>query len=375
MTSGHANGEWPPTSCDLQVALQLADSLGRSGQWELVAQYYRWAGAAFVERAEPHNALAIYTLLSQLLPHCLHTHAMIADQYRQLGDLGQASGIYERIAYTHHAAGRMPEAAQVYRIVVDLDPTNVPRRIALAEACISLGYTDEAFTQLETAAAQLKSAGRAGEFLWTAQRMLGLRPADKQTLRDLAEVQLRMGDTYSAVQTLQSLMAVAPRDRVGRELMACAFAAQGQIELACRCAIVLADELRTRGYGSLPDAQRLLGYAAAWNPADPNVRQMYAEVQASLAGEGRPRRGAHVRGEIRATPPPVPRMLRRHRRAPGVPEPIPSRRRASEESDDAQWEDEDTNVLRLNDRRRRRRTISYHQDRDGRVLNFRPAGS
>ena len=371
MTHGQANGDWPPSSCDLQVALQLADSLGRAGQWELVAQYYRWAGAAFVERAEPHNALAIYTLLSQMLPHCLHTHAMIAEQYRQLGDVGQATAIYERIAHTHHAAGRLPEAAQVYRIVVDLDPTNVPRRIGLAEVCVSLGYTDEAFSQLETAAAQLKAAGRAGEFLWTAHRLLSLRPSDRQTLRDLAEVQLRMGDTYSAVQTLQNLMAIAPRDRVGRELMACAFAAQGQIELACRCAVVLADELRSGGHASLPDAQRLLGYAAGWSPGDPNVQRMVNEVQASLAGEGRPRRGSHVRGEIKATPPPPPRQLRRHRRAPGVPEPIGARPRAR---DELELDDEDTNVLRLNERRRRRsrRTAPYHP---GRVLNFRPAGT
>jgi tetratricopeptide (TPR) repeat protein len=355
----------------LQVALQIAEQLRQSGQWEFVAQYYRWAGAAFVERREPHNALAIYTLLSQLLPHCLHTHAMMAEQYRALGDIPTASAIYERIAHTHQAAGRLPEAAQVHRIVVDLDPTDVPRRIALAEACVALGYTDEAFKHFETAAAQLRSSGRSGEFLWTAQRLLTLCPTDKPTLRHLAEVQLQMGDTYGSVQTLRQLMAVSPKDDFGRELMAHAFAVQGQIELACRCAVLLAEELKERGYSSLPAARRILGYATTWNPHDPNVARVLHAVERALDGRARSRRGAHVRGEIRAL---SDDSYRADARPPGVPEMIPrhGRPEAEDEGEDEEhFDDEDTNVLPL---RKRRRTVPY-QDAEGRILRLRPRAS
>jgi tetratricopeptide (TPR) repeat protein len=268
-------------SSDLQVTLYLADSLCRSGQWALAVDQYRWAGAAFTQRGQAHNALAVYAILERLLPHCLHTQGMVAELYRRLGRLTEAAGAYERVAEAHRMSGRMVEAAHVYRIVVQIDPASVPRRVRLAEILVLLGEVHHAVHHFEVAAGQLLAGGQLRDYVWTAKRLLSLQPDHAPTLRELVRLYLGCHDLRRAVRQLGRLLRVFPRDDVGRELLAACLAAHGRPDRAAYALRLLAQEVKARGVAGYDKAKLLLQRAVALNPYDRPAQR----AQQVLAGE------------------------------------------------------------------------------------------
>jgi tetratricopeptide (TPR) repeat protein len=271
------------SSCDLQVALCLAESLLRTGQWALAVDHYRWAGAQFTARGEVHQALAVYAVLGQMLPQCLHTQGMVAELHRRLGRLADAATLYERIAEAHVGQGRLVEAAHVYRLVVEIDPATVPRRVRLAELCVWLGQSSQAMAHCEVAARQLWAGDRIAEYVWVAEQMLALHPGHAPTLRGLVAAHLRQRDVRRAVARLQQLLRACPRDDAGRELLADCLAAHGRPERAARALRLLADEVRSRGVHAYDEAKRLLVRAVRLYPYDREAQASLRSLEADIA--------------------------------------------------------------------------------------------
>jgi tetratricopeptide (TPR) repeat protein len=268
---------------ELQMTLYLAESLLRTGQAALAIDYYRWAGAQFTARGEAHHALAVYAVLGQLMPHCLHTQGMAAELHRRLGRVHDAARIYERIAEAHAAQGRIVEAAHVYRLAVEIDPATVSRRVRLADLYARLGQTSLAVLQLEIAAGQLQAGERFPEYVWVAGRLLALRPDDAPTLRGLVRAHLRQGELRAAVAGLQRLLRTRPRDAAGRELLADCLVAHGRRDRAAKALRLLAEEMRRRGVHAYDEAKRLLVRAVQIQPFDRVAHAALRSLELELA--------------------------------------------------------------------------------------------
>jgi tetratricopeptide (TPR) repeat protein len=271
------------SSCELQATLQLADSLTRTGQWVLAVGHYRWAGAQLTARGDVDAALAVYAVLGQLLPHCLHTQGMVAELHRRLGRLADAANMYERIAETHRAYARFLEAAHVYRLAVEIDPTSVPRRVRLAQLYAQLQLDRQAALQFEIAAEQLHAGDRVAEYVWVAERLLEVDPNHASTLRRLIAAHLRHGDVRGAATRLQQLLHACPRDDAGRELLADCWAAHRRPDLAAKVLRLLGDEVRRRGVHAYDDAKRLFVRAVQMHPHDRVAQACLRSLEAAIA--------------------------------------------------------------------------------------------
>jgi hypothetical protein len=265
------------------MTLYLAESLLRTGQGALAIDHYRWAGAQLTARGEVHEALAVYAVLGRLLPHCMHTQGMLAELHRRLGRVNEAVRIYERIAEAHLAHGRIAEAAHVYRLVVEIDPTTVPRRVRLAGLHVRLGQPSQAALHLQVAAGQLWAGERFADYVWVAERLLALRPGDASVLRGLVGAHLRLHALRPAVACLQRLLRARPRDDAGRELLADCLLAHGRPDRAARALRLLAQEIRRRGVHAYDEAKRLLVRAVRVNPYDRVAHVALRSLEAELA--------------------------------------------------------------------------------------------
>lgn len=270
----------PPTNAaDIQVALTLAEQLSRVGRLEEALAQYRWAAGAFRHRGELHNSVSVYLIIGALAPRDIRTQIECADFYAEVGLVKDAVAIYEWAETIYMSGGMIAAAAWVLARAVEADPDVVERRMRLAELCLHVGRTDDAVNALHGAAQQFFSAARTDEYVWVAERILGLDPHHVQTLRDLTRVRLFLRDVPRVSANLQTLFHVAPKDDVGGELLAETLALLGRPRDAARVAKSVARQRSRVRDGSWRDeAKRVVERALQWVPDSPELHKLRGRI-------------------------------------------------------------------------------------------------
>ncbi|GAF95715.1 unnamed protein product, partial [marine sediment metagenome] len=121
-------------------------------------------------------------------------------------------------------------AIEVFRKIVELDPTNPLPHLRLAEALSRVKDTEGAVFEFKTAASQLAGIGRRDDALKVLERLLHHKP-DSEQARICAELYLSRGqpqDGMQALSKLQICFQANPRDFDTLSLLARAFNAIGQ---------------------------------------------------------------------------------------------------------------------------------------------------
>lgn len=267
-------------TCDVQVALTLADQLARVGRIEDALAQYRWAASAFRARGEMQHAVSVYLIMGALAPTCTRTQIECADFYALVGLDGDALAIYEWAERVYISAGMTAAAAWVLTRAVEVDSHNAERRVRLAELCLQIGKQEDAVRAFSGAAKLFFQHARTQEYLWVAQRILGLDPHHVQTLRDLSRVQLYLRDVQNVSSNLRTLFRVAPQDEVGGELLAETLALLGRNHDAARVAKLVARQRRKRrGADWRDDARRVVDRALEWVPDSPDLLRLRARIE------------------------------------------------------------------------------------------------
>ena len=272
--SGH-----PTETCDVQVALTLADQLARLGRIDDALAQYRWAASAFRARGEQQNAVSVYLIMGALAPCCTRTQIECADFYAECGLTEDALAIYEWAERIYIAAGMPAAAAWVLTRAVEAQPESAERRVRLGELCLQIGRPDDAVTAFYGAARRFFAHARTAEFLWVADRILALNPEHTQTLRDASRVRLFLRDIPGVSEHLRTLFRQLPQDIVGGELLAETLALMGRQRDAARVAKLVAKQIRrTRQPEWRADAKRVVDRALQWVPDAPDLLRMRGRI-------------------------------------------------------------------------------------------------
>src|SRR5262249_53264669 len=101
---------------------------------------------------------------------------------------------------------------------------NIASRIRLAETASQVGKVDEAVHELTQLAVQVKSQGRADDFVRVAERLLFHRPDDFGVARELAAAYIARMNPRLALVKLRAPLKAAPRDPQNVTLLAEALA-------------------------------------------------------------------------------------------------------------------------------------------------------
>ncbi|MCA9654495.1 MAG: hypothetical protein KC501_31545, partial [Myxococcales bacterium] len=235
-----------------------------------------------------------------------------------------AAELCERIAGVHLMAERRQEARGVLGLLVEVDPSELSRRLRLAELDLSLGRIDEARVGLRLVADGLRAHGRTTELLRVLEMMHRHTGPDEAVLRELAAIYLRCGQPRRALEKLEALHRVAPHDRMAVERLAREHARLGRLEISLRLLerlIALVVEQAERG-----ELRAVLRRASSWSSDSSYQRVVESLGLAALRPGGvsvdarslrgpDPRVGPRVGTRRWSSPPPLPRAMRRSARA------------------------------------------------------------
>jgi tetratricopeptide (TPR) repeat protein len=201
------------------------------GTYERVGKFYAVQGFAL-------KAIAVYKQIRELIAKHApqledkygHITPKLAELYQQLGLTSDALAALDEVATRFQRQNKDQEAIDVFRKIVELDPTNPLPHLRLAEALSRVKDTEAAVAEFGLAASQLARLGRRDDALKVIERLLHHK-ADATHARIAAELYLarnQQNDGMQALAKLQICFQANPKDLDTLALLARAFAAIGQ---------------------------------------------------------------------------------------------------------------------------------------------------
>lgn len=304
---------------DVKASLKLAHHLVAAGHHARAADEYLRLASVYVRLGHPKRAVTVALRALRVEPSRV-VRGRLAPLVAGLGPM--ATALCEQISRAHILSGRHEQARDVLGLLVHSDPSASPRRLRLAELDLAKGRTTEAVAELRIVADGMRAHGRTQELLRVLEMMHAHGGPDEAVLRELATIYLRCGQPRRAQRKLEALHRIAPCDRVTLERLARVHASLGRLELTLRLLGRLATLVNEQA--DRDELRAMLHRAASWC-SDASYQRALEDLEIwalNLTGarhaERRRGRGTptmHRRGRRGAVPPPLPRWMRRRRRA------------------------------------------------------------
>ena len=283
------------------------------------------------------KAIAVYKQIREIIAKHVptleeryaHITPKLAELYQQLGLTSDALAALDEVATRFQRQGRDAEAIEVFRKIVELDPTNPLPHLRLAEALSRVKDVDGAVEQFGIAANQLAKLGRRDDAIKVIERLLHHK-SDVVHARIAAELYLSRNtgsDGLQALSKLQVCFQANPKDIDTLALLARAFTAIGQaakaIEVQKEMARIAKEQGKTELFKQL--IEKLLRLA----PNDEGVKALLAAPVKMESSQPPP---AYTEPNTRPAIPPAAAAPEpaRHGRAPSE-----SSHRVSQDQDDS----------------------------------------
>jgi tetratricopeptide (TPR) repeat protein len=285
---------------DARILLKLGDLQSKMEAYADAVGTYDRVGKFYASQGFALKAIAVFKQIREIITRHVpqldekyaHITPSLAELYQQLGLTSDALAALDEVATRLQRQNRDPEAIDIFRRIVELDPTNPLPHLRLAEAFSRVKDLDAAVLEFGTASGQLLKLGRRDDALKVIDRLLGHRP-DPAHARIAAELYLARGsaaDGMQALAKLQICFQANPRDLDTLSLLARAFTQIGQAAKAIEVQKEMARIARDGGKADL--FRELVTKLAKLAPNDDGVRELLANA---------------------APPPPAPRSQASHR--------------------------------------------------------------
>ena len=279
---------------DARTLLKIGDYQAKQGLHAEAISTYETVGKLYAHQGFALKAIAVYKQIREIIAKHVpqleerygHIPPKLAELYQQLGLTSDALAALDEVATRLQRQQKDQEAIEVFRKIVELDPTNPLPHLRLAEALSRVKDTDGAVFEFKTAAAQLAGIGRRDDALKVLERLLHHKQ-DSEQARICAELYLARGmpqDGMQALSKLQVCFQANPRDFDTLSLLARAFNAIGQGAKAIEVQKEMARVARDAGKQDLfrEIVERLMRVA----PQDDGVRKLMSQTGQGPASTG-----------------------------------------------------------------------------------------
>ncbi|HXX67175.1 MAG TPA: tetratricopeptide repeat protein [Polyangiaceae bacterium] len=281
---------------DARTLLKLGDLQSKMEAFaEAIATYER-VGKFYSSQGFSLKAIAVYKQIREIIARHVpqlddkyaHVAPTLANLYQQLGLTSDALAALDEVATRLQRQNRDTDAVDVFRRIVELDPTNPLSHLRLAEALSRIKNVDEAVAEFGTASGQLLRLGRRDDALKVIERILQLSPVASHA-RIAAELYLARGNSADGMQALAKLQIcfqANPRDLDTLGLLARAFTQIGQAVKAIEVQKEMARIARESG--KLDLFRELLAKLQKLAPNDDAVKKLAREAAAAPGASSPP---------------------------------------------------------------------------------------
>ncbi len=267
---------------DARTLLKIGDLQSKMEEYAGAIATYERVGRFYATQGFSQKAIAVYKQIREIISKHVpdleekygHVAPKLAELYQQLGLTSDALAALDEVATRLHRQGREQEAVEIFRKIVEIDPTSPLPHLRLAEALSRGKDIDGAVSEFAHAADLLAKSGRRDDALKVIERLLQHKP-DPEQARAGAELYLARNapnDGLQALAKLQICFQANPRDLDTLTLLARAFNQIGQAAKGIEVQKEMARIARDTGKDEL--FQELIERLLKLVPNDEAVRQL-----------------------------------------------------------------------------------------------------
>lgn len=247
---------------DWNTIRQIGDLYARIGKndqairkYTQIAEYYRTDGFNV-------RAIATYKMILRLEPQNEPAMANLADLQVAQGLLMEAKSQYQTLVELYNKSGQKRRAAEVFKKLAEIDPSDLKVRYKFAEFLDRHGQVEEAIAEYVGIADEFINNGLVPEAMQIMEKGLRIDSANRSLRCKLAQATILQGDYPKAIQLLGEV-----RDRYPDD-----------VELLSRLGEAY------MGAGNTDDAEAIFRRLAELEPDNPEHSSRLAEL---AVGQGR----------------------------------------------------------------------------------------
>jgi len=285
---------------DARTLLKIGDLQSKMDEYAGAVATYERVGRYYASQGFSLKAIAVYKQIREIISRHVpqleekyaHITPKLAELYQQLGLTSDALAALDEVATKLQRQGRDAEAVDVFRKIVELDPSNPLPHLRLAEALLRHKDLDGAVAEFAVAAGQLAKLGRRDDALKVIERLLQHRsePAHARVAAELYLSRNAPNDGLQALAKLQICFQANPRDLDTLTLLARAFNHIGQAAKAIEVQKEMARIARDTGRADL--FHEIVGRLTKLVPNDETVRRLATGSDAPAPASEAPARPA-----------------------------------------------------------------------------------
>lgn len=213
---------------DLDILFKMSDLQARLGMvTEAAATLFR--AGVLLARDEHHlRAVSTFNAVLKMDPRQIDAVRYLADLTMKLGMQEEARQHLQQLALHYDARGENRQALNVYRLLSDLDPSNVANLVKLAELYSSHDKKSHAVKLLKKASIELKKQGKLNEYVKVLERLIYIDDSNINALKELANIYMQIGEHNKALARLQTAFRLDREDLEVLELLSSLFMAIGE---------------------------------------------------------------------------------------------------------------------------------------------------
>jgi tetratricopeptide (TPR) repeat protein len=239
---------------DLTVLNTIGDLYARLGNGGEASTYFKKVAEAYAGDGFTVKAIAMYKKLTKVAPSETDCLLKLAELYSQQGLYNDARSQYVQVADQFIKGGKLEQAAQIFQKMLEFDPENTTMQAKLAEVCMKLGKKEDAREIFYRSAESLYQRGSLEGAEDALGRVLNMDPNHGPALLLRGKIALDAGNGALAVESFNKVPDIDSRPDGLRSLLR-AHALLGQVdELEPIAKKVLAVHNDISGFGAYADA-------------------------------------------------------------------------------------------------------------------------
>jgi tetratricopeptide (TPR) repeat protein len=215
-----------------QAALKIAELFLKLDKKEEATNYYEIASNIFRDSGFYDKAIAVYRQLLTINPVSSQAYLRLAELFRKKNLIAEAVSNYKVAIAIYEREGRTQDALNILQTITELEPSNLPGRMKLAELYIKNGLKDQAYTELSKIAEKLIEAKRTIDIITVYERMLSIKSGDISILKQLIKLYTSRGDYQKILLKVKEIIALGKSDTDVLIALAKTYVALDKIPLA-----------------------------------------------------------------------------------------------------------------------------------------------
>ena len=260
---------------DWNTINKIGDLFAKIGKMREAGDEYAKVAEFYARDGFHLKAIAIWKKINKLDPSVVEPYAKLADLYAKQGLVMEAKGQYQFVSEDLLKRGRLKDAAEILRKMVEIDSSDLKTRSRLADIYTREGSTDKAVGEYIAISEELNLKGHPAEAIQVLEKGLKIdngvrvrgqlgrvhlaqRSYDKaiayleevtaqestpESLMQLGQAYLGAKRVTDAQSTLESVLEKAPESQEARIILVQIYSVQGRADEAYEGVIPLVEQL------------------------------------------------------------------------------------------------------------------------------------